>query len=81
VEKFASYFRVLYDNGKSDKEQKHHNNSLRIPDGPHRLEIGTPITCLCCTTGKEISMENSVYYGSEVPLHLVTSADQPGIQD
>jgi hypothetical protein len=80
VEKIVSYFRVLCDHGKNDKEQKNHKNSLRITDGPHRLEIGIPITCLCRATEKEISMENSVYCDSEVTLHLVTSGDQPRIQ-
>jgi hypothetical protein len=75
VEKILFYFRVLYDSGKSDKEQKNHKNSLRIDDGPHRLEIGNPRTCLCRTTGKEFSMESSVYCGSEDTLHLITSGD------
>ena len=54
MEKVIPYFLVLYDPGKGDKEQKNHKNSLRIADGLHRLEIGTPRTCLCRTTEKEL---------------------------
>jgi hypothetical protein len=72
---------VFYGPGKSDKKQKNHEKSLRIDDGLHMPEIGTPRTCLCHTTGKVISMVNSLYYRREVKLHLITSGDKPGIQD